>query len=250
MTDHVAPIELADGCVALGGHEVLHAVTFSLAPAEFVTLLGANGSGKTTLVRALVGLTPLSHGELKLFGLPVRRFHDWPRLGYVPQRSTSATGVPATVAEVVGSGRTPRLRPWQRFGADDRTAVAGALEAVGLGHRARDSVSTLSGGQQQRVLIARALAGGPEALILDEPTAGVDADSQEAFGDTLALLKERGVAVLLVSHHVGTLARLVDRVVVLADGRASYDGPVPPAGMPDDDHHHPSAVALRQWGLT
>jgi zinc transport system ATP-binding protein len=245
-----APLALSDGCVTLGGREVLHGVTFTLQPAEFVTLLGANGSGKSTLVKTLLGLLPLSHGQLRLFGTPLRAFREWPRLGYVPQRTSSETGVPATVREVVMSGRTPRLSRWRGLRPVDRAAVDDALGAVGLAHRAADPVATLSGGQQQRVLIARALAVEPEALVLDEPTAGVDTDSQDAFSSTLALLKDKGVAVLLVSHHVGALARLVDRVVVMAEGQTSYDGPVPPAGMPDDDHHHPGTAALRHWGLT
>ena len=240
--------DLAGGVVVRGGAEVLHGVDFALAEREFVAVLGANGAGKSTLVRALLTLSPLARGELRVFGVPVREFRDWPRVGYVPQRATSATGVPATVREVVASGRTPRLSRWRRTSPADRAAVAAAVDAVGLADRADRPVATLSGGQQQRVLIARALAGEPEALVLDEPTAGVDAESQEAFGGTLARLKERGVAVLLVTHHLGALAALVDRVVVVADGAVTYDGPVPPEGMADDDHHHPLAARESRWG--
>ena len=238
--------ELTGGRVALGGREVLHGVDFALGPAEFVAVLGANGSGKSTLVKALVGLLPLAGGTLRVFGETTVR--DRARIGYVPQRLTSATGVPATVREVVLSGRTPRLSRLARLRATDRAAAADAIAAVGLADRAGDLVAGLSGGQQQRVLIARALAAEPAVLVLDEPTAGVDAESQEAFGETLRLLKQRGVAVLLVSHHLGALAALVDRVVVVSDGTVTYDGPVPPDGMPDDDHHHPGASGVAKWG--
>ena len=241
--------ELRGGRVSLGSREVLRGVDFTLGASEFVAVLGANGSGKSTLVRALVGLLPLSGGSLLVLGTPAAAFRDRARIGYVPQRLTSATGVPATVREVVLSGRTPRARRLRRLGAADRAAAAGAIAAVGLSERAGDLVASLSGGQQQRVLIARALAAEPDVLVLDEPTAGVDAESQEAFGGTLRLLKERGVAVLLVSHHLGSLAALVDRVVVVADGVVSYDGPVPPGGMADDDHHHPEVGEARSWGL-
>ncbi|MDQ1711363.1 MAG: zinc transport system ATP-binding protein [Frankiaceae bacterium] len=241
--------ELRGGRVVLGGAEVLHDVDFTLGEAEFVAVLGANGSGKSTLVRALLRLIPLAAGTLTVFGTPVARFRDWPRVGYVPQRLTSATGVPATVGEVVLSGRTPRVGRLRRFSPADRAAARDALDAVGLAHRAGHLVDHLSGGQQQRVLIARALAGTPEALVLDEPTAGVDHESQEAFAATLRLLKQRGVAVLLVSHHLGSLSDLVDRVVVVSEGRVSYDGPVPPGGMADDDHHHPEAPGASRWGL-
>jgi zinc transport system ATP-binding protein len=245
----VTVFTLTGGVVVRGGATVLHGVDFALAEREFVAVLGSNGAGKSTLVRALLRLSPLSAGDLRVFGTPVREFREWPRIGYVPQRATSATGVPATVHEVVGSGRTPRLSRLRRLTAADREAVTAAIESVGLTARADAPVATLSGGQQQRVLIARALAGEPDALVLDEPTAGVDAESQDAFGDTLARLKERGVAVLLVTHHLGALAALVDRVVVVASGEVAYDGPVPPEGMADDDHHHPLASRESRWGL-
>jgi zinc transport system ATP-binding protein len=240
--------DLRHAAVVRGGAEVLHDVDFSLGHNEFAAVLGANGAGKSTLVRALLTLTPLSHGTLHVFGVPAAAFREWPRVGYVPQRATSATGVPATVREVVASGRTPRLSRWRRTTSHDRETVERAVTAVGLADRADRSVATLSGGQQQRVLIARALAGEPEALVLDEPTAGVDSESQDAFASTLATLTESGVAVLLVTHHLGSLAPLVDRVVAVAEGRIAYDGPVPPHGMADDDHHHPDAAETFFWG--
>ena len=244
MTD---VFELRGGRVTLGGREVLRGVDFTLGGSEFVAVLGANGSGKSTLVRALVGLLPLSGGTLRVFGETAVR--DRARIGYVPQRLAAATGVPATVREVVRSGRTPRVSRLRPLGRADRAAADDAVAAVGLADRAGDVVASLSGGQQQRVLIARALAAEPDALVLDEPTAGVDAESQDAFGETLRLLKERGVAVLLVSHHLGALAALVDRVVTIADGLVAYDGPVPPGGMADDDHHHPGPGEPGRWGL-
>ena len=242
-----AVLALSSGRVVLGGHEVLHDVDFALGQSEFVALLGANGSGKSTLVRTLLGLVPLAGGTLRVFGETAVR--DRARIGYVPQRVTSATGVPATVREVVLSGRTPRLSRLRRLRPEDHEATRDAIAAVGLADREREPVANLSGGQQQRVLIARALAAQPEALVLDEPTAGVDAESQDAFAVTLRMLKERGVAVLLVSHHLGSLAALVDRVVVVSEGTVTYDGPVPPGGMPDDDHHHPDIADRQGWGL-
>jgi zinc transport system ATP-binding protein len=147
--------------------------------------------------------------------------------------------MPASVREVVASGRVGRVGWLRRTTAYDREVCAAALDSVGLASRARDPFRTLSGGQQQRALIARALAGEPDVLVLDEPTAGVDRENQEALAHTLALLKERGHAMLLVTHHLGPLADLVDRTVVLDAGRVAYDGPVPPGGMaPDDEHHH------------
>jgi zinc transport system ATP-binding protein len=235
--------DLRGGCVALGGREILHDISVRVEPGEFVAVLGANGSGKTTLVRALVGLVPLSRGSLEVFGTPLARFRDWPRLGYVPQRLSVGGGVPSTVREVVASGRLGRARRLRPLGAADRAAIDHALEDVGLLDRAGDAVATLSGGQQQRVLIARALAGEPEVLVLDEPTAGVDADSQDTLAGALGHLSNAGGSVVLVAHELGPLAQHIGRAIVLGSGRVLSDGPPPePEGhhaAPDHVHVHP-----------
>ena len=181
-------------------------------------MLGANGSGKSTLIRAVLGLVPLSAGAVTLFGTPQRRFRQWHRIGYVPQRLGAGSGVPATVREVVASGRLARRGVLRPPGAADRAAVDAALRAVGLADRAGDPVATLSGGQQQRTLIARALAGEPELLVLDEPTAGVDAASQEAFAGALREFVGDGGTVLLVAHELGPLRPLISRAVVVHQG--------------------------------
>ncbi len=144
--------------------------------------------------------------------------------------------MPATVREVVASGRIGRLSRFRRMGRDDHAAIDHALEDVGLADRAADGVATLSGGQQQRVLIARALAGEPEVLVLDEPTAGVDADSQDTLAGALGHLSQAGGSVVLVAHELGPLESLIGRAVVMAGGRVLSDGPPPrPEG------HHASA---------
>lgn len=196
---------LTGGQVVLGGRRILDEVDVRVEAGEFVAILGANGSGKTTLVRSLAGLVPLAAGHLELFGTPIGRFRDWSRLGYVPQRLAVGGGVPATVGEVVASGRTGRISRFRRYGADDRRAIAHALEDVGLADRARDTVTTLSGGQRQRVKIARALAGEPEVLVMDQPTAGVDADSQDALAGALGHLSNASGSVVLVAHELGPL---------------------------------------------
>jgi zinc transport system ATP-binding protein len=163
----------------------------------------------------------------------------------VPQRATAASGVPATVREVVAAGRLSSRRPLVPLRRADKTAIADALAAVGLTERARDGVATLSGGQQQRALIARALAGEPDLLVLDEPTAGVDVLSQEAFARTLDALVRRGVTILLVAHELGPLSDLIGRAVVMRDGRVAYDGP-PLASFTEvgHDHHHPALTRV------
>jgi zinc transport system ATP-binding protein len=217
-------LSLRDVRLSLAGRPVLHGVDLEVAPGEFVALLGANGSGKSTLVRAATGLRPLSSGSVRLFGTPLHDFRDWSRIGFVPQRSSAVSGVSASVWEVVASGRLGHRRLFRRLSAADRRAIADALDVVGLSDRSRESVGNLSGGQQQRVLIARALTSRPDLLVMDEPTAGVDLANQLALASTLSSLKERGLTLILVAHELGPLAGLMDRAIVMRDGRIAYDG--------------------------
>jgi zinc transport system ATP-binding protein len=231
-------LELHDVRLALAGRPVLHGVDLTVTDGEFVALMGANGSGKSTLVRAATGLRPVSGGRVALFGTPLADFRSWERVGFVPQREGAGAGVPASVREIVTSGRLGRRRLLAPLSRGDRRAVTDALEVVGLADRAGDRVSTLSGGQQRRVLIARALAGEPDVFFLDEPTAGVDVHHQHALADALGILKGRGATVVLVEHELGPLAPLVDRAAVMTDGRITYDGPRLDEAAAHS-HHHP-----------
>lgn len=230
----------------LGARPVLRGVDITVGRGEVVALLGANGSGKSTAIRTIIGQVPAAAGTIELFGTPRRAFRDWARVGYVPQRTTAAGGVPATVSEIVSSGRLSRTR-FGLFRRADREAVRRALELVGMADRAGDLVNALSGGQHQRVLIARALVAEPELLIMDEPMAGVDLASQEVLAATLREQVARGVTVLLVLHELGPLEPLIDRAVVLRDGCVLHDGPPPKAlgqhALPGHDHVHPHAPA-------
>jgi zinc transport system ATP-binding protein len=235
-------IRVTDGGVVLGGRPILRGIELAVNSGEVVAVLGANGSGKSTLVRAILGLTPLRRGSVELFGTPLPRFRGWRRIGFVPQRVTATAGVPASVWEVVASGRLARLRPLQPMRRKDKDAVRRAIEAVGLADRSGDGCSTLSGGQQQRVLIARALAGRPDLLVLDEPTAGVDLANQDTFAAILRRLVDQGTTILLVAHEMGPLEPLISRTVVMRDGRVAYDGP-PLESFRDVPHahaHHPA----------
>ncbi|MFI7443835.1 metal ABC transporter ATP-binding protein [Nonomuraea indica] len=238
---------MTGGRVTLDRRPILRGVDLTVRPGEVVALLGPNGSGKSTLVRALLGLIPLSGGQTLVYGSPPARFRQWWRVGYVPQRLQVGGGVPATVREVVASGRIARQSRLRRTSAADRAAVDAALESVGLAGRAGDPVQELSGGQQQRVLIARALAGEPDTYVMDEPTAGVDAETQQLLADTLATLVLEGKTIVLVAHELGPLEPLVTRGVVVRDGRIAHDGPPPrPEGecaRPGHEHVHPHAPA-------
>jgi zinc transport system ATP-binding protein len=256
MTPPVVAVD--DVSVVLSGRPVVRRVSLRVSTGEFVTLLGANGSGKSTLVRTIVGLLPSASGSIELFGTPQQQFREWRRVGYVPQRSTAQSGVPATVGEVVTTGRLSHHRFVGWPTRADRTAVAEALEIVRLADRGRDSVAQLSGGQQQRVMIARALAAHPDLLVLDEPTASVDQASQAVLADVFADLVARGTTILLVAHELGPLTPLVDRSIVLRDGRVVFEGDAEQAVLDlglGEHHHHdgptPPRVPLTDdaaWG--
>ncbi|MEV6055934.1 metal ABC transporter ATP-binding protein [Streptomyces sp. NPDC052107] len=239
-------ISLRGVTAELGARPVLRGIDLTVRRGEVVALLGANGSGKSTAIRTIIGQVPVSGGTIELFGTARRAFRDWARVGYVPQRTTAAGGVPATVTEIVSSGRLSRTR-FGVFRRADRDAVHRALELVGMADRAKDSVNALSGGQHQRVLIARALVAEPELLIMDEPMAGVDLASQEVLAHTLKQQVDSGTTVLLVLHELGPLEPLIDRAVVLRDGCVLHDGPPPQAvgqhALPGHDHVHPHAPA-------
>ncbi|MGH3412696.1 MAG: metal ABC transporter ATP-binding protein [Marmoricola sp.] len=238
--DHV--IDVRGAAVTIGGRPILRDLDLTVRRGEVVALMGANGSGKSTLVKTVLGLNPLAAGEIRLFGSPLRDFRAWHRLGYVPQRSTITQGVPATVTEVVASGRMARRRPFVPAGRADRAAVRDAIATVGLTDRSRHAVGTLSGGQQQRVLMARTLAGDPELLVLDEPNAGVDRLSQEAIARTLAERAARGATILVVLHEPGPFAPLIRRTLVMQEGRLVHDGPAGPEPFHDEGHHHREAT--------
>jgi len=228
-------VDLRGGAITIAGRPVVRGVDLVVGSGEFLALMGANGSGKSTLVRGLTGLRPLVAGALRLFDTPFEDFRDWHRIGFVPQRTGASSGVPSSVWEVVASGRLTRRRLLRPLSRDDRSAIDEAISVVGLEREKRQGVSQLSGGQQQRALIARALAGQPDLFFLDEPTAGVDLPNQQALADALGTLKSRGSTIVLVAHEVGAMAPLVDRAVVMRDGRIAYDG----APLADHEVHHP-----------
>lgn len=205
------------------GRVALAGVSLRIGQSEVVAILGANGSGKSTFVKACLGLVPLRSGRVQLFGRDFSQFDERNRIGYVPQRIHETAGIPATVWEVVESGRLSH--GWlRRLNLTDREKIEHAIEVVGLKENRLDSIITLSGGQYQRVLIARALAGEPDLLFLDEPTAGVDLATQYIFTEALKHFVEGGTTVVLVSHELGPLRSLIDRVVLFREGRIEYDG--------------------------
>jgi zinc transport system ATP-binding protein len=219
---------------------VLRDVDLAVPSGQLVAIAGPNGGGKTTLVRLALGLQRPTAGQVLLFGEPAHAFSRRSTLGYLPQRAQLGTDAPATVREVVAAGRLAAgglLGPLRRR---DRAIVDEAIERVGLREVAGRPLHRLSGGQQQRAFIAKALAGEPSLLVLDEPTTGVDAESQEALAALLDRLhRELAVTVLYVSHEFGAIERYVERLVLVRGG-VVFDGP--PDALPgvwhDPSHVH------------
>ena len=231
-------IDLRDAAFGYGERAVLTGATLTIRRGEIVAVVGPNGSGKSTLMKGILGLNERVAGTVDLFGEPSHELHDRARLGYVPQRHTLSASVRATAEEIVSTGRLPRIGWLARLRGTDRQIVARSLEVVGLADRAGTEVSTLSGGQQRRVLIARALAAQPDVLIMDEPTAGVDAANQHVLADVLDRLVERDVTMVIVTHELGPLERLLTRIVVVDAGRIRFDGtPEEYAAARDSVHH-------------
>jgi zinc transport system ATP-binding protein len=213
------------------GTPVLRDVNFEVGRGEFVAIAGPNGGGKTTLLRLILGLEEPNAGRIEL---------DVRRLGYLAQRAQTSIDAPLTVRELVDAGRVVRSRLIGPPARGDREAVRAAIQRVGLEAQADRRLTTLSGGQQQRAFIAKALAGEPELLALDEPTAGVDLEAQEALAALLRQLgSELGMTVLYVSHEFGAVEHFVGRIVLVRE-TIVFDGL--PSALPgvwhDPSHVH------------
>ncbi|MFA5891723.1 MAG: metal ABC transporter ATP-binding protein [Actinomycetota bacterium] len=233
-------VELRDVSFSYESGPVLSDINLTIGSQDYVVLLGANGAGKSTLVKVALGLLEPGAGRALLFGRPARDARARERVGYVPQRAAISGRVPATVLEVVLAQRAGRrlVGPFLR---SEREMSMRALQRVGLEDLAGRRIGDLSGGQQQRALIARALVSEPGLLVLDEPTAGVDRESQVHFAGVLRELHTQGVAVVIVAHDLGAVGNDLTRVLALHQGHIDE---VPPAeareqvGLFVEDHPH------------
>jgi zinc transport system ATP-binding protein len=212
-------LRITSASFGYAGGVVVGGLSLAIHRGEVIALVGPNGSGKSTVVKAVLGLAETLGGSVE-FALPRAD------IGYVPQREAAAGVVPSTVEELVVSGRLARMPRFRALRPQDRAAVRAAIDTVGLGTQLKTPLSRLSGGQHRRVLIARALASQPTLLFMDEPLAGVDAESQQVLAATLAGLAAQGATLVLVLHELGPLEPLISRVVRLHAGAVVYDGPL------------------------
>ncbi|MCS7006384.1 MAG: ABC transporter ATP-binding protein [Thermoleophilia bacterium] len=220
------------------GGPVFRDVELRVVEGEFVAIAGPNGGGKTTLLRLVLGLLAPTSGSVLVYGEPATRFSRRSVLGYLPQRAQLRVDAPVTVRETVAAGRLAATRLLGPLRADDRAKVEEAIARVGLAGLEDAQLRRLSGGQQQRALIAKALAGEPSLLVLDEPTTGVDAESQEALGVLLARLRDDlGMTILYVSHEFGAVERHVGRIVLVRGGIVFDGSPRDLPGVWHDPSH-------------
>jgi zinc transport system ATP-binding protein len=221
MTDADTPLlRLEDVWVRLGGQVVLEAVELELDSDAYLALIGPNGGGKSTLLKVILGLLRPERGRVRLWGEPPEAVRH--RIGYVPQFASFDPLFPITVSEVVGMGRLYHRRLGRRFTREDQRIIARCLEQVGLSHLAEKQTGSLSGGELQRVLLARALAVQPRLLLLDEPTASVDARAAEEIYALLAELN-REIPIIMVSHNMEAISREV-RSIACLNRRLHYHG--------------------------
>ncbi|MGA2955837.1 MAG: metal ABC transporter ATP-binding protein [Thermodesulfobacteriota bacterium] len=202
---------------SFNGLEVIQNVSFAILPGDFVALIGPNGSGKTSLIRMILGILKPSTGRIVLLGEELSQFTQWQRIGYVPQKATHMDPYfPASVREVVAMGLLSKKRFPRLFTRQDEAAIDRALDQVDMKALKNRRIGELSGGQQQRVFIARAIVNGPDVLFLDEPTAGVDADTQARFYEMLAdLNRKEGLTIVLITHDFGIITKHVNKVACL-----------------------------------
>ncbi len=216
MSEKQIILELNNVSFSFGNTKVLSNIFFNVEKGDFVGLIGPNGSGKTTLLKIILTILPIQEGTIKINGTPLTKFNDWAKIGYVPQKATSIeTQFPATVTEVVAMGLLSTKKTPKIISGKDQEKIRDALKLVHMNEFANRRIGQLSGGQQQRVLIAKAMISNPEILFLDEPTTGIDQESQQKFYDLLGKLNSKGITMVMVSHDIGRITKYVTKIASL-----------------------------------
>ena len=216
-------IAVHDVTVAYEDNLALKRVSLTVDAGEFVGVVGPNGAGKSTLLNALLGLAPLTHGQVSVHGQPPAQMRK--RIAYMPQREHVDWTFPVTVADVVLMGRWPQLGWLRRAGRADHAAVEQALAQVEMSDYRRRPIGQLSGGQQQRVFLARALAQAGDVLLLDEPLTGVDATTQETILNLLQDYRRHGRTVVMTTHDLGVARAFCSQLLFLNHTLIAYGPP-------------------------
>lgn len=206
--------------------QALDSVSLSIDHHSKLGILGPNGGGKSTLIKLILGILKPTAGTIEVFGLSPTKARQQGLVGYLPQRIEAQLDWPISVRQTVALGRTANLKPWKKACSDDNNAIDHALELVELSDLADRPIGALSGGQLQRTMIARAIAGTPKLLVLDEPTVGVDIAGQQRFGQLIDTLhKQLDLTLIVVSHDMRAVAAVADRVACLSRTLHFHDAP-------------------------
>lgn len=212
--------------VDLGGRAVLDEVGVTLTPGTLIGVIGPNGAGKSTFARALTGLVPAARGRVTIDGADVAGLSAAEiarRVAYLPQGTSLHW--PLSVERLVGLGRLPHLGPFSRIGAADAAAIRAAMRDTDTLALAERVATELSGGERARVMLARALASGTGALVVDEPLASLDPGHQLEIMALLSARAAAGALVVLLLHDLSMAARFCGRLLLIDRGRLVADGP-------------------------
>jgi len=218
--NYLTPLEVNDLTVAYGRLAALYSITFQIPRGKLVGIVGPNGAGKSSLIKAIMGLIPIHSGNIKIFGLPLKKALR--HIGYVPQKESVDWDFPVNVFDVVMMGRYGHLGLFKQPSATDREIVNQALKKVHMEQFANRHISELSGGQQQRIFLARALAQESDLYFLDEPFAGVDAATEHAIIEVLSELKQNEKTLLVVHHDLTTAPVYFNYLILLNKQLIAY----------------------------
>lgn len=205
-------IEITNLSVCYGNNYVLRNLNMKVGEGEFLGIIGPNGGGKTTLAKVILGMKEAIEGDVLVYGMKPQKARGI--VGYVPQFTTYQEAFPISVGEVVLMGLLGRVRPFRRYGKEEFVRADSIMEKVGIISLKKNAVETLSGGETQKMLLARALAMDPKILILDEPTASVDAESKSGIYDLLKELNKE-ITVILITHDMGVVSSYVKSIACL-----------------------------------
>lgn len=197
----------------------LEDINLEIYRGDYLGIVGPNGSAKSTLLKLILGLLKPQRGSIKIFNQYIKDFKEWGRVGYVAQKATSFnSSFPATVEEVVTANLFPKIGLFKSVKKEHKEKVYDTLKIVGMESYRHRLIGNLSGGQQQKVFIARTLISEPEIIFLDEPTVGIDVQSQKEFYDLLERLnKKMNITIVMVSHDIGVITEKVNRIACMGD---------------------------------
>lgn len=228
-------VSVSDVSFSYGDNQVLKDITLDIHSGDYVGIIGPNGGGKTTLVKLILGLLKPEKGAISILDKPIDKFTQWSKIGFVAQRATNFDPkFPVTVFDVVAMGLISGKGLLHNMTKHDKKAIDIALQSVQMYEHKNKLIGNLSGGQQQRVFIARAIVSSPEIIFLDEPTSGVDIQSQEEFYKILKRLnQDMGITLVLVSHDIDAVSSEVTEIICV-NQTLVYHGS--PKGFTESQH--------------